>query len=70
MEQRPPAALPASATSDRQRGGPWPKFYAVLATRRGQEEVLNRIKDLDKGAPWRPGLPHHGPKAIVIVTLG
>jgi hypothetical protein len=45
------------------------KFYAILATREGQEEVLNRLK-IDRGAAWLSALPHHGPEAIHIVTLG
>jgi hypothetical protein len=45
------------------------KIYAILATREGQRDLLEGLKDLDTGSPWLPALPHHGPEAIADVTL-
>ena len=45
------------------------KIYAILATREGQREFLDGLKDRNSSAPWLQSLPHHAPEDIARVTL-
>lgn len=48
------------------------RIYAIIATREGQRQFLDllaKVPEKEKDAPWLPVLPHHSREDVHVVTL-